>query len=89
MRRPRAVITGGAGFLGSHLCERLLLHGYEVPCVDNLVTGTEANLFPLREVGPLQVYFENAYECPPIPGAIDLVVHLASPASPADCDSHR
>jgi dTDP-glucose 4,6-dehydratase len=78
------VITGGAGFLGSHLCERLLLLGYEVLCVDNLLTGTEANLLPLRGMGPLQVYFEDAYECLPIPGAIDLVVHLASPASPAD-----
>jgi dTDP-glucose 4,6-dehydratase len=52
--------------------------------VDNLLTGTEANLVSLREIGPLQVYFEDAYECLPIPGAIDLVVHLASPASPAD-----
>jgi dTDP-glucose 4,6-dehydratase len=84
MRRPRAVITGGAGFLGSHLCERLLLQGHEVLCIDNLLTGTEANLIPLREMGPLQVYFRDAHEFLPIPGTIDLVVHLASPASPAD-----
>ena len=42
--KPRAVITGGAGFLGSHLCERLLLDGYEVLCLDNLCTGTPKNL---------------------------------------------
>lgn len=84
MRRPRAVIAGGAGFLGSHLCERLLLHGYEVLCVDNLLTGTEANLLSFREMGPLQVYFEDVDERLPIPGRIELVVHLASPASPAD-----
>lgn len=45
------MITGGAGFLGSHLCERLMLHGYEVFCVANLLTGTAANLLPLRETG--------------------------------------
>jgi dTDP-glucose 4,6-dehydratase len=62
----------------------LLIHGYEVLCVDNMLTGTEANLLPLREMGPLHVYVEDAYECLPIPGAIDLVVHLASLASPPD-----
>jgi dTDP-glucose 4,6-dehydratase len=62
------VITGGAGFLGSHLCERLMLHGYEVLCVDNLLTGTAANLLPLRETGPLQVYCEDACKCRLVPG---------------------
>ena len=46
-RRPRALVTGGAGFIGSHLCERLLAEGYKVVCLDNLSTGSLANVAPL------------------------------------------
>lgn len=84
MRRKRAIVTGGAGFLGSHLSERLLLDGWWVLCIDNFVTGLPHNIghlralpkFHLRErdvTGPLQV-----------PGPVDAVFHLASPASPSD-----
>ena len=49
---PRALVTGGAGFLGSHLCERLLAEGYGVVCVDNLITGTRENIVHLeRDAG--------------------------------------
>ena len=54
-RRQRAVVTGGAGFLGSHLCERLLADGYEVVCLDNFVTGTPANVAHLAETGPFRL----------------------------------
>jgi dTDP-glucose 4,6-dehydratase len=51
MARPRAVVTGGAGFLGSHLCERLLLEGYAVLCLDDLSTGSAVNVPHLAEIG--------------------------------------
>ncbi|MEN3358939.1 MAG: dTDP-glucose 4,6-dehydratase, partial [Mycobacteriales bacterium] len=54
-RRRRAVITGGAGFLGSHLCERLLADDYEVLCLDNFITGSPDNVAHLVEAGPLRV----------------------------------
>jgi dTDP-glucose 4,6-dehydratase len=82
--RPRAVVTGGAGFLGSYLCERLLADGYEVTCLDNFVTGTPANVAHLAEVGPFRLVRYDVTEHIYVAGEIDLVLHFASPASPVD-----
>jgi dTDP-glucose 4,6-dehydratase len=83
-RRLRAVVTGGAGFLGSHLCERLLSEGYEVVCLDNFVTGTPANVAHLAETGPFRLVRSDVTEHVYVAGEIDLVLHFASPASPVD-----
>ncbi|MEE1942100.1 NAD-dependent epimerase/dehydratase family protein [Streptomyces sp. TRM 70361] len=86
--RRRAVVTGGAGFLGSHLCERLLDDGHEVVAVDNLLSGTERNL--TRLLGRPGFTFLRRDVCAPnaladLPGGpCGLVFHLACPASPAD-----
>jgi dTDP-glucose 4,6-dehydratase len=83
----RAVVTGGAGFLGSHLCERLLSSGAEVDCVDNLVSGSRGNIAHL-EGRPGFRFVESdvsAPECPDrLEGPYDVVLHFACPASPAD-----
>jgi len=83
-RQQRAVVTGGAGFLGSHLCDRLLADGYEVLCLDNLVTGSPANVAHLAEVGSFRLVRADITEHVSIAGDVDLVLHFASPASPAD-----
>jgi dTDP-glucose 4,6-dehydratase len=80
----RVVVTGGAGFLGSHLCERLLDRGDEVVAIDNLVTGSLANiehLFARRGFAYLE-HDVSTYIW--VPGAVDVVMHFASPASPKD-----
>ena len=80
----RAVITGGAGFLGSHLSDRLLAEGYDVVAVDNLVTGSEDNIAHLR-ADPRFEYVEQDVTRPyTVAGPVDLVYHFASPASPVD-----
>ena len=81
---PRAVVTGGAGFLGSHLCERLLDEGYEVTCVDNLITGPRENLAPLERRAGFALLEQDVTKHIEIPGAVDAVLHFASPASPED-----
>ena len=80
---PRAVITGAAGFIGSHLTEKLLDRGYSVVGIDNLVTGSLANVRHLRnrEFELLQHDVTNYIS---VPGSVDLVLHWASPASPVD-----
>jgi dTDP-glucose 4,6-dehydratase len=81
----RAVITGGAGFLGSHLCERLLAEGYEVVCVDNLVTGRTENIEHLLEARPGFTFLKHDVSKPfEVEGDVDCVLHFASPASPID-----
>ncbi|MDQ6774581.1 MAG: SDR family oxidoreductase [Candidatus Dormibacteraeota bacterium] len=83
----RAVISGGAGFIGSHLCERLLDRGLEVLAVDNLVTGGVQNLGHLR-ARPGFAFLEHDVSLPlHVEGPIDFVLHFASPASPVDFPS--
>lgn len=81
---PNAVVTGGAGFLGSHLCERLLTEGWGVVCVDSLLTGSTANLARLQEREQFTFIKQNVVEHIEIDGEVDYVLHFASPASPKD-----
>jgi dTDP-glucose 4,6-dehydratase len=83
-RRRRAVVTGGAGFLGSHLCERLLVDGYEVLCLDNFLTGTPVNVAHLLELGPFRLVRADVTDYIHVGGPVDAVLHFASPASPID-----
>ena len=84
----RAVITGGAGFLGTHLCHRLLAAGSEVVCVDNFLTSSPGNLYALRAEPGFTLHEADVAEGLAIDGDVDLIVHLASPASPADYQRH-
>jgi len=84
----RAVVTGGAGFLGSHLCERLLADGWQVLSVDNLVTGAARNVAHLRGNPNFESLQHNVSEPLYIDGAVDAVLHFASPASPVDYADH-
>ena len=84
MARPRAVVTGGAGFLGSHLSERLLHEGYSVLCLDDFSTGSPANVAHLAEVGPFRLVRANVTDFVHVVGEVDAVLHFASPASPID-----
>ena len=80
---PTSVVTGGAGFLGSHLCDRLLAEGHRVLCVDNLDTGTLENIEHVRD--PTFVFVQHdMMEHLEIDEPVDYVFHLASPASPID-----
>jgi dTDP-glucose 4,6-dehydratase len=82
--RQRAVVTGGAGFLGSHLCARLLRDGWDVLCLDNFVTGDPANVAHLAETGPFRLVRADVTDYVHVAGDVDLVLHFASPASPVD-----
>jgi dTDP-glucose 4,6-dehydratase len=80
----RAVVTGGAGFLGSHLCDRLLAEGWEVLALDNLITGNQSNLAHLRGNSKFQFKHADVNEPFQVDGKLDFVFHFASPASPPD-----
>jgi dTDP-glucose 4,6-dehydratase len=80
----RTLITGGAGFLGSHLCDRLLAEGHEVLCVDNFITGRPANIQHLRTNPKFRIIVHDASEELFVDGLVDNVMHFASPASPVD-----
>jgi dTDP-glucose 4,6-dehydratase len=80
---PTAVVTGGAGFLGSHLCDRLLGHGYRVVCVDNLETSTLRNLEHIRD-DKFEFVYHDVIEPIAIDEPVDVVYHLAALASPID-----
>ncbi|WP_207944651.1 UDP-glucuronic acid decarboxylase family protein [Actinomadura rubrisoli] len=84
MRHPRAVVTGGSGFVGSHLCEALLARGISVVCLDNLLTGTSRNIAHLGERGDFRFLRRDLTEPVHVPGDVGYVFHLASAASPAD-----
>ncbi|MBS1615185.1 MAG: SDR family oxidoreductase [Bacteroidetes bacterium] len=84
MALKRVLITGAAGFLGSHLCDRFLQEGYEVIGMDNLLTGNIRNiehLFPRKE---FTFYHHDVTKFVHVPGPIDYILHFASPASPID-----
>ena len=81
---PRALVTGGAGFLGSHLCDRLLQAGYEVLCLDNLITGTLDNIAHLFGEERFRFIKVDVTEYLYVEGPLDAVLHFASPASPVD-----
>jgi nucleoside-diphosphate-sugar epimerase len=85
---PRAVVTGGAGFVGSHLCDRLLHDGWDVVCVDSLLTGDDANLSEARSHSSFSLMIVDVTEDLPVSGPVDAVLHLASPASPIDYARH-
>ena len=82
--RRRAVLAGGAGFVGSHLAERLLAHDIDVVCLDNFVTGSARNLAHLEGREGFQLLELDVSEHISIPGPVDYVLHFASPASPVD-----
>jgi dTDP-glucose 4,6-dehydratase len=84
----RTVITGGAGFVGSHLCERFLADGHEVLCVDNLLTGHRRNIASLFDNPRFRFIEHNISEPLQIDGPVDHVLHFASPASPFDYLEH-
>jgi dTDP-glucose 4,6-dehydratase len=84
----RTVISGGAGFIGSHLCERFLKEGHEVVCVDNLITGSLANIEHLRASGRFSYIQHDISKRLEIAGAVDNMLHFASPASPVDYLRH-
>ena len=82
--RQRAVLTGGAGFVGSHLAERLLAHDIDVICIDNFVTGTAENVADLQGREGFRLIKLDVSDYISIPGPVDYVLHFASPASPVD-----
>ena len=87
MNKLRTIVTGGAGFLGSHLCDALLAEGHSVVAVDNLLTGSTANVEHLRREPRFElrrVDICEPFDC----GKVDYVFHLASPASPVDYTIH-
>ncbi len=84
----RTVITGGAGFIGSHLCERFLSDGHDVICVNNLLTGSPKNIEHLSDDPRFQFVDHNVSEPIEIDGPVDHVLHFASPASPVDYLAH-
>jgi dTDP-glucose 4,6-dehydratase len=80
----RAVVTGGAGFLGSHLCDLLIEKGWDVLCMDNLVTGSDANVSHLLSHPRFRFVRQDVTRYIEVPGPVDAVLHFASPASPPD-----
>ena len=82
--KKRALVTGGAGFLGSHLCERLLDEGLEVVCMDNLITGSVENVEHLFGQDGFVFVKYDVTNFIDVPGRLDYILHFASPASPID-----
>lgn len=80
----RILITGGAGFLGSHLCDRFIKEGYEVIAMDNLITGDMKNIEHLMPLKNFHFYHHDVSKYIHIPGELDYIMHFASPASPID-----
>ena len=81
---PRTLITGGAGFLGSHLCEYFLSRGHEVICMDNFITGNDKNIAHLKSNPNFSFINHDVSKHIGLDGKIEYILHFASPASPID-----
>ncbi len=84
MANKRVLITGAAGFLGSHLCDRFIKEGYDVVGMDNLITGDLRNIEHLFKLKEFEFYNHDVSKFVHVPGPIDYILHFASPASPID-----
>ena len=84
MEKKTAVVTGGAGFLGSHLCDKLISNGHKVVCIDNLLTGNMDNIAHLFGNDDFKFIKHDVTNFIHVPGNVDFVLHFASPASPID-----
>ncbi len=82
--KKRVLITGAAGFLGSHLCDRFIKEGYNVVAMDNLITGDLKNIEHLFKLKEFEFYHHDVSKFIHVPGKIDYILHFASPASPID-----
>jgi dTDP-glucose 4,6-dehydratase len=85
---PRADVTGGAGFVGSHLCDALRARHWEVVAVDNFLTGRRENVAHLADDAGFELVEQNVIDDIPVDGRVDAVLHLASPASPPEYLAH-
>jgi dTDP-glucose 4,6-dehydratase len=85
---PRAVVTGGAGFVGSYVCERLVAEGWDVLCLDSLLTGDTSNLDSLANEGRFSFEQRDVTLGMDVTGSVDRILHMASPASPPDYLEH-
>ncbi len=83
-KKKVVLITGGAGFIGSHLCDRLIAEGYKVICMDNLITGNMSNIGHLLKNPDFRFVNHNVTKPISVRGNVDYVLHFASPASPVD-----
>lgn len=81
-RKMRIVVTGGAGFIGSHLCDLLLMQGHEVICIDSFLTGSRNNVRPLLSHPRFSLVLQDVADPIEIPGSVDRIYNLACPASP-------
>ena len=84
MQKKRILISGAAGFIGSHLSDRFLSEGYQVIAMDNLLTGDLANIEHLFKEKDFEYYHHDVTKFIHVPGKMDYILHFASPASPID-----
>jgi len=81
---PRTIVTGGAGFIGSHLCDYLIAKDHEIICIDNLITGDESNITSLKDNPCFTFIKHDVTNYINVEGKVDFILHFASPASPID-----